>query len=106
MSGTIADWEARRFSEEAFAEIKVIETVEPTRHITGVAAAPDGDDLVALRGRVTSGLAVQALWSKASGRCYVTIDVGGRTETFPVPADRLNEAFDHPYCFGATLPIR
>lgn len=107
MIETIGDWEARRFSEEAYTEIAALPTVEPERVVQGDEAPGDGEaDLVALLGRVTSGLAVQALWSRSTGRTYITLDIGGRTETFPVPADRLNDAFAHPYCYGGTLPIR
>lgn len=60
-------------------------------------------ELVALRGRINSGLAVQLLCDVAHGRTFITLDVNGETETFEVPADRANDAFEHPFAYGGTL---
>lgn len=103
---TIADWERERFEREAAAELDTIEVAEPARTIVGGTdiAVPKG--IVAVRGRVTAGLGVQLLiepWD--AGRAWITVDVAGRTQTFEVPPGDANEAFDHPYAYGASLAL-
>jgi hypothetical protein len=61
------------------------------------------DDLVALHGRSSSGIAVQLLWSRVDGGTHITVVWGDRDQTFEVdPADAL-EAFHHPFVYGCTL---
>lgn len=67
------------------------------------ALEPDRDGVRCLLSRLTAGLGVQAL--VRGDDCYITITLNGATETFPVPAARLLDAFDHPYAYGATLPL-
>lgn len=68
-------------------------------------AKPEQVDVVCLLSRVTAGLGVQALWAPADGSTHITVALNGVTETFEVDPANLREAFDHPYIFGATLPL-
>lgn len=68
-------------------------------------AYEDPRDLVALHGRITAGLGVQLLFDRLSGETFVTVTLNGETETFPVPGEHANDAFEHPYCYGATLAL-
>lgn len=100
-TGTIADWEARRFSEEAFNEIAAIPTVDrPAIERTG-----DTPDLVALKGRMTAGIAVQLLWARDTGETFVSVTVGPKSQTFTVPAEDALDAFDHPFVYGCTIAL-
>jgi hypothetical protein len=56
-----------------------------------------------LLSRLTAGLGVQAL--VADGEAYITVTLNGATETFPVPPNSLLDAFEHPFAYGATLPL-
>jgi hypothetical protein len=69
------------------------------------AARPDDVEVVCLLSRLTSGLGVQALWAPENGTTHVTVTLNGETETFEVPPALLREAFDHPFAYGATLPL-
>jgi hypothetical protein len=68
------------------------------------AAEPNRSGVTALLGRMSAGLGVQALVN-GDGETFITIWLNGATETFPVPAAKLLDAFDHPYVYGATLPL-
>jgi hypothetical protein len=68
-------------------------------------AAKPERDVVCLLSRLTAGLGVQALWSPTDGTTWITVVLNGATETFEVPGENLAEAFEHPYVFGATLPL-
>ena len=106
MSGTIQDWEDKRFAREAQAEIDAVETVEPVRRLEAATIVAPPADIVALCGRQNSGLSVQLLTTTGEDvRAFVSLDVNGRTETIEVePSDAL-DAYHHPYAYGATLPL-
>jgi hypothetical protein len=102
---TIKGWEDSRFERETAAAIAALPVVdEPPVSPEVVTAVPK--HLCALRGRMTSGLGVQLLIEPFdSGRAWITVCLNGKTETFEVyPAD-ANEAFEHPYAYGATLAL-
>lgn len=65
------------------------------------ALEPERDGVRCLLSRLTAGLGVQALVQ--GDRTFITVTLNGATETFEVPGDRLLDAFDHPYAYGATL---
>lgn len=69
----------------------------------GAALEPERDGVRCLLSRLTAGLGVQALVK--GDETFITVTLNGETETFPVPRDRLLDAFDHPYAYGATLPL-
>lgn len=104
MKGTIQDWEDARFASEAAAEIDAI----PVTDVVRLEQAEDVDrpEIIALCGRQNSGLSVQLLTTVGDDvRAWITLDVGGRTETVEIrPQDAL-DAFQHPYAYGATLPL-
>ena len=62
--------------------------------------------VVALCGRQNSGLSVQLLTTVgADVRAWITLDVNGQTETFEVEPSTALDAYQHPYAYGATLPL-
>lgn len=61
--------------------------------------------VVALRGRINSGFAVQLLWSPLDGETYITCVLNGACDTFAVPPEHANEAFEHPFAWGCSLPL-
>lgn len=73
--------------------------------MTELEVALQRTDMVALCGRVYSGLGVQLLWSPVTGETFVTVTLGGETETFEVPRDRAMDAYEHPFAYGATLKL-
>ncbi len=100
-TGTIADWEARRFEAEAATEIAAIPTVERP----AIEREIDAPDVVALKGRMTAGIAVQLLWARDTGATFVSVTVADRSQTFEVaPADAL-DAFAHPFVYGCTIAL-
>jgi len=107
MSGTIQDWEDKRFAREAAAEIEAVEAVEPVRRLEAATSVAPPADIVALVGRVNSGLSVQLLTNRSDEdpRAWITLDVNGRTETIEVEPSSALDAFHHPYAYGATLPL-
>lgn len=66
---------------------------------------PGDRDLVALRGRISSGFAVQLLLDRSTGETFLTCVLAGVCETFPVPPECANDAFEHPFLYGCTLPL-
>lgn len=103
MSGTISDWEQAQFVSQATAEINAVPVTEPRREVVGGSdGRPEG--LVVWNARTNSGYHVQGLVD-AEGRTYITAVLNGKSETFEVPRERAAEAFEHPYVFGATLPL-
>jgi hypothetical protein len=107
MSGTIQDWEDRRFAEEALAEIEAVETVEPVRALEAATSVVPPADIVALCGRVNAGLSVQLLVTTGDDvRAWVTLDYAGKTETVEVAPESALDAYHHPYCYGATLALQ
>lgn len=101
---TIGDWERRRFAREAAEEIAdVAVTTEPVT--PAKVETETGTICIALLGRVTAGLGVQLLWNPLTGETFLTVALNGETETFSVPPEAAKEAFDHPYAFGASLPL-
>jgi hypothetical protein len=101
---TLGDWERGRFEREAQRELDAVTTAEPIRTVR----LDDGprDEVVALAGRMTSGFGVQLLWAPDSGATFVTCTLGGETETFEVEPASAWDAFEHPYCYGASLDFR
>lgn len=63
------------------------------------------DEVIALMGRIVSGLGVQLLYRPNDGQTFITITLNGATETFPVEPANAGDAFWHPYAYGATLPL-
>lgn len=105
MEAPIAKWERERFEREALAEIDGVETAEPARTIVAPADT-ERPELVAVAGRITAGLAVQLLVEpKRDGRAWLTLGLNGKTETIEVPAGQALDAYLHPYCYGASLPL-
>ncbi len=68
-------------------------------------ARPERPGLVALKGRINAGLAVQLLADTDTGETFITLVLNGSTETFPVPPEHALDAFEHPFVYGGTLPL-
>lgn len=82
---------------------------EEAEKITADALLPrvetDPREIECLESRLTAGLGVQLLWNRETGSTFITVTLNGETETFPVDEDKALEAFEHPFAFGATLPL-
>lgn len=89
---TIADWERER--AEKWAQLVSRMKPDPTDEVT----------VECLRSRCTGGLGVQLLWLGAD-RAAITVTLNGETETFEVHPRDAAAAFEHPYAYGATLPL-
>ncbi len=56
--------------------------------------------------RVNDGIAVRLLWEKESGRLFIAVD-DSRTQVgieFEVPANQVEDAFQHPFAYAANIP--
>jgi hypothetical protein len=106
MEAPIQRWENERFAREAAAEIEALEAAEPVRRLEAATIVAPPADIVALCGRVNSGLAVQLLVTTGEDvRAFVSLDVNGRGETIEVEPASALDAYHHPYAYGATLPL-
>ena len=55
--------------------------------------------------RANSGFFVQGLVDAAGGKTYISCGTVAGLETFQVDAAVAADAFDHPYAYGADLPL-
>ena len=62
--------------------------------------------LVAWAGRLSNGFAVQGLVD-AEKQCYITCAIPGQGlyQTFEVSREDAQDAFEHPFAYGCTLPL-
>lgn len=95
-------WEQDRAVVEE-AEKALLDSAEQALLDSVEELSDEADNIMALASRYYSGLGVQLLWNRESGATFITVTLGGETETFPVPGDRAFDAFEHPYAYGATL---
>ena len=61
--------------------------------------------MICLLSRLTAGLGVQLLWDPRNGDTFITVTLNGDTETFPVDPFNAADAFQHPFAYGASLPL-